>query len=104
MTTTTAVPAGAPTARRAGLLAAARSDTFRLVLWAILAVQALWLGILMARGWYYQDDLAFLAQAHHHGLGSLADPVNVKYLARPDPSAASECPSQPFRPGVATAA
>ena len=42
------------------------------------AGQAIWLGVLMARGWYYQDDLAFFAQARQRGLGFgyLTAPVN----------------------------
>src|SRR3954462_7601763 len=33
--------------------------------------------------------------ADPHAAPPLVDPANAKYLARPDPSAASECPSQP---------
>src|SRR3954466_4159216 len=34
--------------------------------------------------------------ADPHAAPPLVDPANTKYLARPDPSAASECPSQPL--------
>src|SRR3954465_2304290 len=40
--------------------------------------------------------------ADPHAALPLADPATAKHLARPDPSAASECPSRPLRPGVAT--
>ena len=55
-----------------------RIDGYRLALLIILAGQAIWLGVLMARGWYYQDDLAFFAQARQRGLGFgyLTAPVN----------------------------
>src|SRR3954447_13925242 len=35
--------------------------------------------------------------ADPHAGPPLADPANAKYLARPDPNAASECPSRPLR-------
>src|SRR3954466_1701577 len=40
--------------------------------------------------------------ADPHAALPLADPATARHLARPDPSAASECPSRPLRPGVAT--
>jgi hypothetical protein len=39
------------------------ADRFRLALGAIVIVQAIWLGALMSRGWYYQADFSNLAQA-----------------------------------------
>lgn len=53
-------------------------DHHTVALWVIVAVQAIWLGALMWRGWYYQDDLAFMAQANGRtlGLAYLTDPVN----------------------------
>jgi hypothetical protein len=49
-----------------------------LVLAAIVVLQAAWLGILQARGWFYQDDFTFLSQASHRSLGwnYLTTPVN----------------------------
>lgn len=38
-------------------------DRFKTAVWFIAALQALWLGALMAHGWYYQADLANLAEA-----------------------------------------
>lgn len=44
----------------------------------IAAVQAVWLGVLMSRGWFYQDDITFLEQATGRSLSVayLTDPVN----------------------------
>jgi hypothetical protein len=43
-------------------------DRFTLIVWVVIAAQSLWLGVLMAQGWYYQADLANLAQATGHDL------------------------------------
>src|SRR5205085_10346730 len=40
--------------------------------------------------------------ADPHAAPPLADPATARHLARPNPSAASGCPSPPLRPGVAT--
>jgi hypothetical protein len=44
------------------------ADRFKLALGAIVAAQAIWLGVLMGRGWYYQADFANLADAANHNL------------------------------------
>jgi hypothetical protein len=43
-------------------------DPFRLAVGSIVVAQAVWLGILMSRGWYYQSDFSNLAQANGHPL------------------------------------
>jgi hypothetical protein len=51
-------------------------DRFDLATWMIVAAQAIWLGVLMSRGWYYQADLANLAQA-------TGRPLSWAYLSGP---------------------
>jgi hypothetical protein len=48
------------------------------ILLAIVVVQAVWLGVLSTRGWFYDDDFNFLAQAVHPALswGYLTSPIN----------------------------
>lgn len=59
------------------LRAAVRSlDRFTITVWAIVAAQAIWLGVLMTRGWYYQADLANLAEA-------TGKPLSWTYLSGP---------------------
>jgi hypothetical protein len=53
-----------------------RIGTYRVAVGVVVAVQALWFGLLMARGWYYQDDLDLLSQAHRRGL-------SLRYLTTP---------------------
>lgn len=36
-------------------------DRFRAALWCVVAVQAVWLAVLMSRGWYYEADFSNLA-------------------------------------------
>ncbi len=45
-------------------------------MWVIIAAQALWLGILMNRGWYFQADLANFAEA-------TGRPLSWSYLSAP---------------------
>ncbi|HEV7191705.1 MAG TPA: hypothetical protein VGN35_00750 [Jatrophihabitantaceae bacterium] len=48
-------------------------DGFSTGLAAIMAAQAVWLGTLMSRGWYYQADFSNLASANHR-------PLSLSYL------------------------
>lgn len=45
---------------------------------AVVVIQAVWLGVLSSRGWFYDDDMNFLAQAVHPALGwgYVTSPIN----------------------------
>lgn len=51
----------------------ARWDGFTTALAVIVGAQAIWLGVLMSRGWYYQADFSNLASANHR-------PLSLSYL------------------------
>lgn len=51
-------------------------DRFRTGVWLIIVAQAIWLGVLMGHGWYYQADFANLAQA-------TGRPLSWSYLSGP---------------------
>lgn len=52
------------------------TQAFRLAVAVIVTAQAVWLAILMSRGWYYQADFSNLADATGH-------PLSLSYLMSP---------------------
>lgn len=75
MTTETATPQDQRVSRTLPQLVR-EADRFRLIVGAIVLCQLVWLGALMSRGWYYQADLANLAEA-------TGKPLSWSYVSAP---------------------